>query len=111
MNYKLCQVLTIFLITLNNLDSARGFKGNRFLNQEKGTVDIFGGEYDHHEDDDLDVEIDLHEKPNENEKVSNKKISLFRGTARKNEVDTFYDEFHGSDVSGHSVVIKLNYCS
>ena len=111
MNCQLCQVLSIFLITLNTLDFARGLKGNRFLHQEKGIVDVFGEEYDHHEDHDLDVEIDIHEKPNENEKVSNKKISRFRGTARKKDVATFYDEFHGSDVSGHSVVIKLNYCS
>ena len=103
MNCQLCQVLSIFLITLNTLDFARGFKGNRFLHQEKGIVDVFGEEYDHHEDHDLDVEIDIHEKPNENEKVSNTKISLFRGTARKKAVDTFYDDFHGSDVSDHSV--------
>ena len=77
----------------------------------KGTVDVFGDEYDHQEDNDLDddVEIDLHEKPNENEKVSNKKISLFRGTAKKNGVDTFYDEFHGSDVSDHSVVTAISF--
>ena len=75
----------------------------------KGTVDVFGGEYDHQEDNDLDddVEIDLHEKSNENEKVSNKKISLFRGTAKKNGVDTFYDEFHGSDVSDDPVVSNI----
>ena len=122
MNCQLCKVLTIFLITLNTLDSARGFKGNRFvnLNQEKGIVDIFGGEYDHQEDQEKDqdsnVEIDLHEKPNENEKISNafaRKISLFRGNARKKvkTVDTFYDEFHGSEVSDDPVVIAITFYS
>ena len=87
MNCQLCQVLSIFLITLNTLDFARGLKGNRFLHQEKGIVDVFGDEYDHHEDPDLDVEIDIHEKPNENELVHEqyeKKDSLTRESVGTN---------------------------
>ena len=108
MNCQLCQVLIIFLITLNSLDSARGFKGkgNRFLGQSKDTVDVFGEEYqnfDEYDPGDTNVEIDLHEKPNENEKVQ-KKIPLFRGTGKRNEVISFYDEFHGDEASNDSVM-------
>ena len=64
MNCQVCKVLILFLITFNSLNSARGF-----VNQEKNTVDVFGGNYDHDYDQDYNddfEEIELHEKSEEN---------------------------------------------
>ena len=67
MNCQVCKVLILFLITFNSLNSARGF-----VNQEKNTVDVFGGNYDYddhdqdYNDEDHFEEIDLHENSLEN---------------------------------------------
>ena len=47
MNCQVCKVLILFLITFNSLNSARGF-----VKQDKNTVDVFGGSYDHDYDQD-----------------------------------------------------------
>ena len=47
MNCQVCKVLVLFLITFNSLNSARGF-----VKQDKNTVDVFGGSYDHDYDQD-----------------------------------------------------------
>ena len=80
MNCQVCKVLILFLITFNSLDSARGF-----VKQDKNTVDVFGGSYDHDYDGDYDKEdfeeIELHEKSEENINVD--QGNLLTGTDKK----------------------------